>query len=156
VSTSVKPRPARRAESTLLRPTLLGLMRLGWVNQMSLADTEIGWHQKHIDLAFQSKQSVAGPVAIELKVNSTSRAIVQASLNRYLTPSSWVATWTPPTSKVLARARKEGVGVLLVVEGGVYPVLYPRRGEPHTDALVEHLEGHKRRVRDLLSFLRHG
>lgn len=131
-------------------------MRLGWVNQMSLADVEVGWHQKHIDLAFQSKDAAAGPVAIELKVNSTSRAIDQASLNRYLTPSSWVATWTPPTSKVLARAHNEGVGVLIVVEAGVYPVLYPRRGEPHTEALAEHLQEHKRRVRDLLSFLRHG
>lgn len=143
-------------EQSLLRPTLLGFLRMGWLSQMSLADTEIGWHQKHIDLAFLSSRSEIGPVAIELKVNSTSRAIAQAGLNRYLTPSSWAATWTPPSPRVLGRAVAEGVGLLLVAERGVYPLVYPRVGEPYTTALADHLTERRRRVRDLLSYLRYG
>jgi len=129
---------------------------MGWVSQMSLADVEVAWHQKHIDLAFLSNRAEIGPVAIELKVNSTSRAIAQAVLNRYLTPSSWAATWTPPSPKILRGAVAEGVGVLLVADRGVYPLVYPRVGEPHTEALANHLIERRRRVRDLLSYLRYG
>jgi hypothetical protein len=123
---------------------------------MSLADIEISWHQKHIDLAFMSSRSDVGPVAIELKVNSTSRAIAQAALNRYLTPSSWAATWAPPTPRILERAQAEGVGLFLVADRGLYPLVYPRMGEPHTAALAHHLVDRRKRVRDLLSYLRHG
>lgn len=148
--------PPRRAEQTLLRPVLLGLLRLRWLSQMSLADTEVHWHGKRIDLAFIPQAVDADPVAIELKVGDTRRAIEQASLNRYLTPSSWVATWTPPSQPLIEHATKEEVGVFLVAERGVYPLLYPRRGEPHTEALSAHLVGAHRRVRDILSELRHG
>lgn len=130
-------------------------MRLGWVNQMSLADVEVRWHQKRVDLAFASTSPAMGTVAIELKVNSTGRAIVQASLNRYLTSSSWVATWAMPSPTVLRRAESSGVGLLLVTERGIYPVLHPRAGEARTTALIDHLAERRRRVRDLLSTLRH-
>jgi hypothetical protein len=123
---------------------------------MVLADVEVPWHQKHVDLAFLSKQEGIGPVAIELKVNSTSRAIGQAALNRYLTPSSWVATAATPSRPVLKSAFSEGVGVMLVAERGVYPLLYPRVGRAHTDALIEHLHRRNCRVRDILSWLRNG
>jgi hypothetical protein len=122
---------------------------------MTPADVEIPWHQKRVDFGFLSPQPDVGPVAIELKVDSTGRAIDQAALNRYLTPSSWVATWTPPSQRVLGDARAEGVGVLLVADRGVYPLIYPRRGTAHTDALTEYLMQRRRRVRDLLSELRH-
>ncbi len=146
----------RRAEQTLLRPTLLGLLRLRWLNQMSRADVEIPWHQKRVDLAFLSPRDAVGPVAIELKVDSTARAIEQAALNRFLTPASWVATWTPANERTRNTAQREGVGMLLVTDRGVYPVLYPRRGEARTTALHSHLISSGRRVRDLLSELRHG
>ena len=146
----------RKAEQSLLRPTILGLMRMKWLNQMSLADVEVAWHQKHVDFAFMSPNRDIGPVAIELKVSNTSRAIDQAALNRYLTPSSWAATWTPPSEKILDKAGKHGVGILLVTPRGAYPVSFPRMGEPHTSALAEHLESRRRRVRDLLSVLRNG
>jgi hypothetical protein len=131
-------------------------MRLRWVNQMSLADVEVRWHQKRIDLAFVSPRPEFGTVAIELKVNSTGRAISQAALNRYLTSSSWVATWAMPSAGVLRRAETQGVGVLLVTERGVYPVLHPKPGEARTTALTDHLTERRRRVRDLLSAIRHG
>jgi hypothetical protein len=123
---------------------------------MTRADTEIPWHQKRIDLAFLSPRAEVGAVAIELKVDDTARAIDQATLNRYLTPSSWVATWTGPSPKVLASAESAGVGVLLIAERGVYPLVYPRLGERRTDALIVHLNETPRRVRDLLSELRRG
>lgn len=147
---------AKRPESSLLRPTLLGLLRLRWVSQMSLADTEVHWHGKRIDLAFSPVASGADPAAIELKVASTRRAIEQAALNRYLTPSSWVATWTPPTEPLIEHAGEEGVGLMLVSERGAYPLLYPRHGALHTNALAQHLCDQQRRVRDILSELRHG
>lgn len=145
-----------RPEESLLRPTLLGLLRLGWVSQMSFADVEVRWHQKRIDLAFMGTEANAYPTAIELKVNSTGRAIDQASLNRYLTSASWVATWAMPSPAVLRRAQAKGVGILLVTERGAYPVLSPASGEPRTSALAEHLLNRRRRVRDLLSAIRHG
>lgn len=148
--------PGRRAESSLLRPTLLGLLRLGWINQMSLADVEVRWHQKRIDLAFLAADEEAGAVAVELKVNSTGRAIDQAQLNRYLTPASWVATWAMPSPDILRRAQSRGVGLLLITERGAYPLVHPSSGELRTNLLTEHLRDRRRRVRDLLSTIRHG
>lgn len=146
---------SRKAERTLLRPTIVGLLRLGWLNQMTLADTEIPWHQKRVDFGFISRSEDVRTVAIELKVDSTSRAIEQAELNRYLTPSSWVATWTLPRSSMLAKAERAGVGMMIVVEPrGVYPIAYPRVGRPYTTAFVDHLQVRRRRVRDVLSELR--
>ena len=156
MSTSAESRRTRRPEHTLLRPTLLGLLRLRWLNQMSRADTEVPWRGKRIDLAFLSPQPEIGAVAIELKVDGTGRAITQAALNRYVTDSSWVATWTSPSRRLLDHAAVEGVGMLLIASRGVYPLLYPRRGAPHTDALSEYLSACPSRVRDLLSELRHG
>lgn len=148
--------PPRRHEQSLLRPVLLGLLRLRWLSQMSLADTEVQWHGKRIDLAFIPRTAGADPVAIELKVDDTRRAIEQASLNRYLTPSSWVATWTPPSERLIQHAGDEQVGLFLVSERGLYPLLYPRRGQASTDKLAAHLVQERRRVRDILSELRHG
>lgn len=123
---------------------------------MSPAGTEVPWHQKRIDFAFLSPRADVGAVAVELKVDDTTRAIDQAALNRFLTPSSWVATWTAPSRKALGQARAEGVGVLLIAERGVYPLLYPRFGEARSDALAEYLATTTTRVRDLLSELRRG
>lgn len=150
------PAPPRRPEHSLLRPVLLGLLRLRWLSQMSLADTEVHWHGKRIDFAFVPRTADADPVAIELKVDDTRRAIEQASLNRYLTPSSWVATWTPPSEPLIDHASEEQVGLFLVAERGLYPLVYPRRAEPHTQVLAAHLVGANRRVRDILSELRRG
>lgn len=139
------------SEESMLRPALLGLLRLGWVSQMTLADTEVPWYQKRVDLAYMDVRKSSLPVAIELKINSTSRAISQAALNRYLTPDSWAAIWTPPGTSILQKARQEGVGLLLVTESGLYPLVRPRAGEPLIDTLSEHLLKRGRRVRDLLS-----
>ena len=148
-------RPARRAERTLLRPTLVGLLRLGWLNQMTQADTEIPWYGKRIDLAFVPSSDSARPVAVELKVGDTRRAIEQAALNRYVAPASWVAVASAPSSRLLSLAEDEGVGVLLIADPGVYPLIRPCIGEPHGDDLLERLQ-RARRVRDILSELRHG
>lgn len=134
-----------------MRPTLLGLLRLRWLNQMSLAGAEIVWHQKHIDLAFMSPQQSIGPVAIELKVDSPRRAIEQASLNRLLTPSSWVALGTVPTRRTIVEAETAGVGVLVVLDAGVYPLVFPIRIATRTDILAKALRDRAERVRDLLS-----
>lgn len=131
-------------------------MRLGWINQMSLADTEVRWHQKRIDLAFVSADRDLGTTAVELKVNSTSRAIAQARLNQYAATTSWVATWAMPSPSVLALATAQGIGVLLVTDRGAYPALHAATGEPATVSLTAHLSEQQRRVRDLLSALRHG
>lgn len=141
-----------------MRPTLLGLLRLRWVSQMSLADTEVHWHGKRVDLAFALRPGYeAGPVAaVELKVRDTRKAIQQAALNRFLTPSSWVATWTPPSAPLLQLAESEKVGIFLLAERGLYPVLFPARGEPLTDALQGALSERGRRVRDILSEIRYG
>jgi hypothetical protein len=103
-----------------------------------------------------STQPKLGIVAVELKVNSTSRAIGQAVLNQYVAPCSWVATWATPSSVIFQRAETQGVGILLVTDRGVYPALYPRVGQPRTAALGDHLMTRRRRARDLLSALRHG
>lgn len=155
-ASAANPQPAHRPESSLLRPTLVGLLRLGWLHQMTLADTEIQWYGKRIDLALLPSGSEPVPIAVELKVRDTRRAIHQAALNRYLTPASWVATSSAPSPPLLDLAGAEGVGVLLVTDPGVYPLIHPRQGKAHTDELREHLEARRRRVRDILSGLRHG
>jgi hypothetical protein len=123
---------------------------------MSLADTEIPWYGKRVDLALLPLGTDVHPVAVELKVRDTRRAIDQAALNRYLTPTSWVATPSEPSPLLLEIAGAEGVGVLLVSDPGVYPLIHPTSGQPHTGELREHLEAKRRRVRDILSELRHG
>ena len=142
---------ARIPESVLMRPTLLGLLRHRWLNQMSLAGTEIRWHQKRIDLAFMSPRASIGPVAIELKVDSPRRAIKQASLNRLLTPSSWVALGTVPARRTIVEAERAGVGLLVVLDSGVYPLVFPTRIATRTDILAQGLRDRSERVRDLLS-----
>lgn len=130
-------------------------MRLKWLHQMTLADVEIGWHGKRVDLAYLSPNASVGPVAIELKVDSTKRAITQASLNRMMTPHSWVATYTPPSAVTRAQATKAGVGLLLVLDRGVYPIQAPGDGKARTSHLDDFLRTRGRRVRDLLGELRH-
>lgn len=140
---------ARPLEVTLLRPTLLGLLRLGWANQMTIADTEVRWRQKRIDLAFLSPKVAVGCVAIELKIDNWASALRQAHLNRILTASSWIAT--PRVTELQERrAHNLGVGVLLVTGRGVYPLLYPRTGGDRQEVLVDALNSRHRRVRDLL------
>ena len=139
----------RPPELTLLRPTLLGLLRLGWANQMTIADTEVRWHQKHIDLAFISPMSDIGCVTIELKMDNWASALRQVRVNQLLTASSWIAA--PRVTELQERrARSLGVGVLLVTDRGVYPLLYPRMGHGRHDILIDALSTRGRRVRDLL------
>jgi len=138
----------------MLRPTLLGLLRLHWCHQMSLADTEVHWHSKHVDLAFMSPREELGAVAIELKVDNTRRAIEQARLNRYLTAQSWAAVHTPPGPELRARAERYGVGLLLVLDDGVYPIAWPSARNVQSSVLADHLAGRQRRVRDILGALR--
>lgn len=140
---------ARPPELTLLRPTLLGLLRLGWANQMTIADTEVRWHQKRIDLAFISPQVAVGCVAIELKIDNWASVLRQAHLNQLLTTSSWIAT-PRVTALQEQRARYLGVGVLLVTGRGVYPLLYPQTGNDRQHILVDALSTRRRRLRDLL------
>jgi len=140
---------SRPAETTLLRPTLLGLLRLGWVSQMTPAETEVRWHQKRIDLAFVSSMPAVGCVAVELKVDNWASVLRQARLNRILSPSSWVAT--PNVSELQERrARSLGVGILLVTARGVYPVLYPARDAGREQILIDAISARGRRIRDLL------
>lgn len=140
---------ARAPEATLLRPTLLGLLRLRWVTQMTLADTEVRWHQKRIDLAFVSSESEIGCVAVELKMDNWPSALRQAHLNRVLTPSSWVAMPTV-TERQERRARRLGVGILLVTGSGVYPLLYPMRDTGRQQILIDEVRLRGRCIRDLL------
>jgi hypothetical protein len=146
---------ARPAEASLLRPTLLGLLRLGWLHQMSPAAAEVPWYQKRLDLAFVGVRPEIGAVAVELKVDDWRGAIEQARLNRLLTCQSWVALWqaTPP---VVRWASTAGVGVLIITSRGVYPTQYPRAGTPISTALEGQIRSEGQRVRDLLSSLRHG
>lgn len=142
----MSPRPP---ELTLLRPTLLGLLRLGWANQMTIADTEVRWRQKRIDLAFISPMVDISCVAIELKIDNWASALRQAHLNQLLTASSWIAT--PRVTELQERrARSLGVGVLLVTSRGVYPLLYPRMAPGRHAILLDALSARGRRVRDLL------
>jgi hypothetical protein len=140
---------ARPAESSLLRPTLLGLLRLRWANQMTLADVEVPWHQKRIDLVFVSPEAEIGCVAIEFKIDNWASALRQAHLNRLLTPSSWIAT--PRVTELQEkRARKLGVGVLFVTARGAYPLLYPTIAVGRKGILHEVVSSRRRRLRDLL------
>jgi hypothetical protein len=139
----------REAESSLLRPTLLGLLRLRWANQMTLADVEVPWHQKRIDLVFVSPEAAIGCVAIEFKIDNLASALRQAHLNRLVTPSSWIAT--PRVTELQEkRAQKLGVGVLLVTAKGAYPLLYPMIARSRDGILREILSSRRRRLRDLL------
>ena len=116
---------------------------------MTIADTEVRWHQKRIDLAFISPMVDIECVAIELKIDNWASALRQSHLNQLLTASSWIAA-PSVTAMQDRRARSLGVGVLLVTTRGVYPLLYPRKATGRHEILVDTLTTSGRRFRDLL------
>lgn len=154
-------RLARRAadrpklpEALLLRPTVHGLLRLGRVSQMSLAGTELPWHQKRLDLAVLSESQT---VAVELKVDNWRRAVEQAYINRWFASESWVGLWHAHVTPAATRAAADaGVGVLIVTRRTVYPIRPPAR-PPRADIggeLQDALVAQGLRVRDVLGEVR--
>lgn len=150
------PKPASApfapAEEALMRPLLHGLLRAGWVNQMSLAADEVPWHEKRIDLVMRS---TGGRVlAIELKVRDWGKAINQAYLNRWVADESWVAVWHSRfTPTAWDAARDSGVGVLVVTVDTAYELLRPASplASVSSDGPIQAtLVNRATRVRDLL------
>lgn len=149
------PRSSQPPEAAMLLPTLRGLIRLGWAQQMSPAALELPWHQKRIDIALLS--SACGVIAVELKVSKWRKAIDQAYVNRWATDSSWVGVWheciTADSYKYAARA---GVGMLAVTRDTVYPLVLPDRS-PHRAAssrFEREIALGGLRLRDLLTYAR--
>jgi hypothetical protein len=132
-------------------PVLRAALRIGWASQMSLASTEIRWHQKRLDLGLVSGE---GLVVIELKVADWRRAVQQAHVNRWIAKSSWVALWHESAGRAAYDVAADlGVGVLLVTERTAYPWLMPappvRPGE--ASPILSEIETRGTRIRDLLS-----
>lgn len=141
-------------EAALLRPTIRGLLRLGRVNQMSLAGTEMPWHQKRVDLAVMWDRQT---LAVELKVDNWRRAVEQAYINRWYADESWVGLWHAYLTPAAVRAASDaGVGVLVVTRGTIYPLQSPSRPpRPNVGGdLSETLRARGVRVRDLLGEVR--
>jgi hypothetical protein len=144
-------RSAYPAEAALLLPTLRGLVRLAWADQMTPAGLEIAWHQKRVDLVVAS--SGTGVLAVELKVSKWRRAIDQAYVNRWAATSSWVALWHACiTAKTYRYAQQAGVGVLAVTANTVYPVVRAESAatEHLAQSLAAGVEQGGRNIRDLL------
>ena len=121
---------------------------------MSLAGTELPWHQKRLDLAILCE---SGSVAVELKVDNWRRAVEQAYINRWFASESWVGLWHAHVTPAAARAAADaGVGVLIVTRRTVYPMRSPARppragiGGELRDVLIQ--QGV--RVRDVLGEVR--
>lgn len=145
------PRKRQPPEAALMLPVLRAALRIGWATQMSLASSEIPWHQKRLDLGFALE---SGLVVVELKIADGRRAVRQAFVNRWVARSSWVALWHENISPLTYElARGAGVGILIVTQRTAYPLLRPGPAMRADDESPVTEEIHRRgtRVRDLLS-----
>ena len=139
------------AEASLLLPVLRGLLRLGWVHQMSRAAVELPWYEKRIDLAIAGRDRL---ITVELKVDRWRRAIEQAYLNRWVAEEAWVALWhAHVTPQAVQAAADAEVGLMIVTWRTVYPVQYPGLPPRAPDAALDDaLRASAASLRDLLSF----
>ena len=138
------------AEAQLLQPTIRGLLRLGWCNQMSPAGMEVRWREKRLDLVVVRG---AHTIAVELKVDDWRRAVRQAYLNRWAVHESFVGIWhSRLTCKAWDHAHEAGVGILIVTPRTVYPLAASSESPPTADFedVLELVRSEAMRVRDLL------
>lgn len=134
----------------MMLPVLRAALRLGWASQMSPASAEIPWYQKRVDLGFVSDDRL---VVVELKVADWSRAIKQAYVNRWVADESWIGIWHEHVSaSTYDAARTSGVGLLVVTKETAYPWLTPGPAlrPDDTSPLLQHIDAHGLRLRDLL------
>jgi hypothetical protein len=145
------PRRQLPPEGAMMLPVLRAALRIGWASQMSLASTEIRWHQKQLDLGLVSG---SGLFVVELKVADWRRAVRQAFVNRWIAEASWVALWHETTGEAAYNAAAEaGVGILVVTEKTAYPWLLPAPPiHPNEESpITRAIQTRGTRVRDLLT-----
>lgn len=99
------------------------LIGTGRVRERTHVALEVPLHGRRVDVATMTARGVTS--AFELKIGSLQRALEQAAYNRSTFHRSWVVTANMPKETGLDWARQLGVGVIVIKEDRVLPVLHP-------------------------------
>lgn len=119
-------------EGAMLPDLMRWLIGTGRVRERTRVALEVPVHGRRVDVATMTSRGVTS--AFELKIGSFQRALEQAAYNRSTFHRSWVVTANMPKEAGLGWARRLGVGVIVIKEDRVVPVLRPAPTKAHPAA----------------------
>ena len=118
-----------------LMPTLMRwLVATGRVRPQTRVAREVPWLGRRVDLALLTRRGTA--TAFELKIGRLQRVIEQAAYNRASFHRSWVVTGNRPRPDGLRWARDLGVGLIVIQDDTVFPLLLAPAHRPNPAALA--------------------
>lgn len=121
------------AGEAALYPTLIRwLVATGRVRSQTRVAREVPWLGRRVDLALLTANGVT--TAFELKIGRLQRVLEQAAYNQASFHRSWVATGNRPKVEGLRWAHGLGVGLLVIQQGEVIPLVAPAVQVPHPAA----------------------
>lgn len=115
-------------EGAMLPPLIDWLRSTGRVRARTAVTTELPWLGRRVDLAVVTGRGRTS--AFELKVGRFDRVLEQAAYNRLSFHTSWIVTANHPKLRGLDAARNLGLGLVVVKDHKVTPMLLPREGQP--------------------------
>lgn len=126
------PNRFNAGEAALLPALMRWLIATGRVRVQTQVAHEVPWLGRRVDLALLTGRGVT--TAFELKIGRLQRVIEQAAYNQASFHRSWVVTGNRTKAEGLRWARNLGVGLVVVQNDVVVPLVGPTLQEPHRAA----------------------
>lgn len=127
------PSAFSEGEAALLPTLMRWLVATGRVRAQTHVAREVPWLGRRIDLALLTTRGVTS--AFELKIGRLQRVIEQAAYNQSSFHRSWVVTGNHPKAPGLRWAEQLGVGLIVVQNNMVTPLVAPAIQAPHPAAV---------------------
>lgn len=129
------PDPSRfcEGESALMPPLMRWLVATGRVRTRTVVAHEVPWLGRRVDLALLNGRGTT--TAFELKIGRLQRVIEQAAYNRASFHRSWIVTGNQPRADGLRWARSLGVGLIVIRNDLVSPLVIATEQSPHPEAI---------------------
>lgn len=119
-------------EAALMPALMRWLVKTGRLRTRTRVAFEVPWLGRRVDLALLTGRGVSS--AFELKIGRLQRVLEQAAYNRSSFHRSWVVTGNRPRSEGLRWATELGVGLLVVRDELVVPLVAPAAPRPNATA----------------------